>query len=166
MNRGPRRFSWLPPRAALSTGATDADLLARFTESSDEAAFELLVRRHSGMVYAACRRLLHDHNDADDAFQAVFLILARKAGSIARAEVVAGWLHRVAVRAALHLRAARARRHNREQPGVEQLPAPGESSDAGELARVLDEEIGRLPSRNRTAFILCCLEGKSGEEAA
>ena len=140
-------------------------ICSRFTESSDEAAFELLVRRHSGMVFAACRRLLHDPNDADDAFQAVFLILARKAGSIARAEVVAGWLHRVAVRAALHLRASRARRQSREQPGVEELFAPGDAGNA-ELARVLDEEIGRLPSRNRTAFILCCLEGKSGDEAA
>jgi len=157
LNRGPRRFTWLPPRVALSTGATDADLLARFTESNDETAFELLVRRHAGMVFAACRRLLNDPNDADDAFQAVFLILARNAGSIARAEVVAGWLHKVAVRAALHLRAARARRHNREQHGVEELTAPDNPGDAGELARVLDEEIGRLPTRNRTAFILCCL---------
>ena len=92
-------------------------------------------------------------------------MLARKAGSISRGEVLAGWLHRVAGRAALRVRADRVRRASREQPGIEQLPASAAADDS-ELARVLDEEIGRLPARHRSAFVLCYLEGKTGEAAA
>ena len=98
MNNG-RRFPCLvtlqPP------GVPDAELLARWVAHRDEAAFELLVRRHAPAVIATCRRLLADPNDADDAFQAVFLVLARKAASVARGEVLGAWLHRVACRAAL-----------------------------------------------------------------
>src|SRR3954468_19188428 len=82
---------------------SDADLLARFRAGRDQAAFELLVYRHGPLVWAACRRLLHDHHDAEDAFQAAFLALARRAGSIRRSASVPAWLHRVAVRAARHL---------------------------------------------------------------
>ncbi len=144
----------------------DADLLARFVANRDESAFELLLRRHAALVLATCRRILSDPNDADDAFQATFLVLARKAGSISRKEVVASWLHRVALRAALRVRTARARRTSREQPGVEEVPAPpAANGDLPDLYRVLDEELGRLPAHHRAAFILCCLEGKTGEEA-
>ena len=125
------------------------------------------MRRHGPLVLASCRRVLSDANDADDAFQATFLVLARKASSIARGEVLGGWLHRVASRAALRIRTGRAKRTNREEPEVvEQLPAQ-DAPDPGwrELERVLDEEITRLPARQRAVFVLCCLEGKTGEEA-
>src|SRR6185312_10180630 len=129
------------------------------TEERDEAAFELLLRRYAPMVLGACRRLLIDANDADDAFQAAFLVLARRAGTIARAEVVAAWLHRVAVRAALKVRAARTNRLARELTNGEPIHASNASGpESAELMHVLDEEIGRLPTRHRTAFVLCCLE--------
>ncbi|MBN9123075.1 MAG: sigma-70 family RNA polymerase sigma factor, partial [Planctomycetes bacterium] len=153
--------------ALSSTGPpADADLLARFAGTGDAAAFELLVRRHAPMVLAVCRRVLTDANDADDAFQATFLVLARKAGSVARREALAAWLHRVACRAALRVRADRARRTAREEPGAEHVPAPPVDPGLRELERVLDEEVAKLPERHRTAFVLCCLEGKTGEEAA
>jgi len=148
-------------------GVPDEELLARWVAHGDEAAFELLVRRYAPMVLAACRRLLRDPADADDAFQAAFLVLARKAGSVARGAVLAAWLHRVAVRAALRVRADRLKRTDRQETGmVDHLPAPAPADPAwSELLRVLDEEIERLPPRHRAAFVLCCLEGKTGEEA-
>lgn len=163
----------LPRLTALCTpdptaGVPDSDLLARWAAGRDEAAFELLVRRHGPAVLAACRRLLADAHDADDAFQAAFLVLARKAASVARGEALAGWLHRVACRVALRLRADRARRDRlREPPGaIDQVPAPSPTeSKPAELLRALDEELDRLPDRHRVAFVLCCLEGKTGEEA-
>jgi RND family efflux transporter MFP subunit len=162
----------LPPLTALrapdaTAGVPDSDLLARWAAGRDEAAFELLVRRHGPAVLAACRRMLADHHDADDAFQAAFLVLARKAASVARGEALAGWLHRVACRAALRLRADRAKRDRLREPpeAVEQLPAPPAEREPAELLRALDEELDRLPVRYRVAFVLCCLEGKTGEEA-
>jgi HlyD family secretion protein len=164
VNHGRRFPHWL---ALQAPGVPDADLLARWVAGRDEAAFELLVRRHAPTVLAACRRLLADPNDADDAFQAVFLVLARKAASVARGEVLGAWLHRVACRAALRIRADRARRTDRHEPGaVELLPDPAPADPAwAELLRVLDEEVERLPARHRAVFVLCCLEGKTGEEA-
>lgn len=162
----------LPPLTALHptdppTGVPDADLLTRWVTHRDESAFELLVRRHTPTVFAACRRLLCDPNDADDAFQATFLVFARKAASITRREVLAAWLHRVACRVALRVRADHAKRTERREPNsVEQLSAPPAADPAWtELIRVLDEEVERLPARHRAVFILCCLEGKTGEEA-
>ena len=162
-----RRYPRFPQIPALHpTGPpADADLLSRFIETCDEVAFELLVRRHAPMVLAACRRMLADANDADDAFQATFLVLARKAGSVSRGEVLAGWLHRVACRAALRIRADRARRTGSAESNIEQLPAPSFDFNLCELERVLDEELAKLPERHRAAFVLCCLEGKTGEEA-
>jgi RNA polymerase sigma factor (sigma-70 family) len=152
-----------PPVAGLS----DAQLLERFVASRDEAAFELLLWRHGPTVLGVCRRLLSDPNDAEDAFQATFLALARKAGSITRREVVGTWLYRVAYRVATRARAERARRASREQGDVDQLLAPAGVDPAWrELRAVLDEEVDHLPARHRDAFVLCCLEGKTGEEAA
>src|SRR4051794_14253032 len=91
-----RRLFRSPAWAAGHEGVADAALLERFARDRDEAAFELLLRRHGPMVLAACRRLLGDEDDAEDAFQAAFLALARKAGSLARREAVAAWLYRVA----------------------------------------------------------------------
>ncbi|HEX4607454.1 MAG TPA: sigma factor, partial [Urbifossiella sp.] len=96
-------------------GSPDGDLVRRFAATRDEPAFAELVRRHGPMVWAACRHLLPDHADAEDAFQATFLALARSAGSIRAAAAVGGWLHGVAVRAATKIRRSAARRRGREQ---------------------------------------------------
>jgi RND family efflux transporter MFP subunit len=153
--------------APAQAGLSDAQLLDRFVTSRDEAAFELLLWRHGPTVLGVCRRLLNDPNDADDAFQATFLALARKAGSIARREVVGTWLHRVAYRVALRVRAQRARQAGSELADLDLLPAPAEGDPSWrEFREVLDEEVERLPARHRAAFVLCCLEGKTGAEAA
>jgi len=145
-------------------GVPDSELLRRFAETRDEAAFELLVWRHGSLVMGTCRRVLGRSADADDAFQAAFLVLARKAASVRRGESLGGWLHRVALRGALRLRAAAGRRARVEtQTSAEpatHLPAPDDT------AAVLDEEIGRLPDKLRVAFVLCELEGRTDAEAA
>src|ERR1700731_1840457 len=96
-------------------GGSDAQLLQRFAEQHDEAAFELLVWRHARMVLGTCRRLLRDAHEAEDAFQACFLALARQAGSISRRESVGGWLHKIALRLAVAARARQAKRAAHEQ---------------------------------------------------
>ncbi len=145
----------------------DAHLLHRFLRDGDANAFELLLWRHGPMVLGVCRRLLRDEHEAEDAFQATFLALLKKGNSIATGAALGGWLYRVAYRAALRLRAAQARRARREQPGADELPCPALGPPGDEDFRsVLDEEVNRLPARHRAAFVLCCLEGKSGAEAA
>ena len=104
--------------AAGGDGVGDAELLGRFAATGDEAAFELLVRRHQRLVFGVCRRILRDHHDAEDAFQATFLALARKAGGIGKREALAGWLFRVAYRAALTARAGRARQVKGDGPAA------------------------------------------------
>jgi RNA polymerase sigma factor (sigma-70 family) len=145
----------------------DAQLLERFVAAHDEAAFEVLVWRHGELVWNVCRRVLRHEQDAEDAFQATFLALARKAASIGRRAAVAAWLYKVAYRAALAARAAAVNRARREAPLVD-LPAPGPPPGGGErdLWAVLEEEVNRLPDKYRLPFVLCCLEGKSGDEAA
>src|SRR6476646_5570135 len=134
---------------AGDAGPPDAELLGRFVDRRDEAAFALLVQRHGGMVYGVCRRLLPTDQDAEDAFQATFLVLAQKARAVAPREAVGGWLHGVARRAALLSRRSIARR--REQVGdVPERPA--DRSD--ELRAVLDEELARLPDAYRAVIVL------------
>ncbi len=147
--------------SAGAGGVPDAQLLDRFVAGRDEAAFELLLWRHGPMVLGVCRRVLRNTADAEDAFQASFLVLARKAASIGRREAVGSWLARVAYRVALRIRADVAKRAAVELPA---LAAPEPRWD--DLGEVVDEEINRLPARMRAAFVLCCLEGKSAEEAA
>jgi RND family efflux transporter MFP subunit len=152
-------------------GASDAQLLDRFAANRDEAAFELLLWRHARLVFGVCLRVLHDPHDAEDAFQATFLALARHAGRIAKREAVAGWLHKVACRVALTARRQQARRGAHETPlGAAEHPSVAPDAGAGaenqELQRVLDQEIGRLPARFRAPVVLCYLEGKSVDEAA
>jgi RNA polymerase sigma factor (sigma-70 family) len=158
-----RRLADAPGSGTL----TDGQLLERFVTSRDEAAFELLVWRHGPMVLSVCRRLLPCAQDAEDAFQAAFFVLARKATSITRREGVGGWLYRVAYRAALRARAGAARLARHEQPAVDldtaEAPADVPRSD---LRPVLDEEINRLPEKYRLAVVLCYLEGKTNQEAA
>jgi RNA polymerase sigma factor (sigma-70 family) len=145
---------------------TDRQLLERFTADRDEAAFAALVRRHGGLVFGVCRRLLGDAHDAEDAFQATFLVLAKKAGSIRQREYVAGWLHGVATRLARKARAQRVRRHFPEAPGPVPAPDVASAVAGAEACRLLDEELGRLPAHYRLPLVLCYLEGKSRREAA
>jgi RNA polymerase sigma factor (sigma-70 family) len=162
----------LPPDAARflrgvghdDPGATDADVLGRFIDRRDEGAFAQLVRRHGPMVYRTCRRLLPTDQDAEDAAQATFLVLAAKARAVAPREAVAGWLHGVARRAALLARRTIARR--REHVGeVPDRPAAGPDPFAG-LRAALDEELARLPDAYRVVTVLCDLEGRTRREAA
>jgi RNA polymerase sigma factor (sigma-70 family) len=144
---------------------SDTDLLSRVVGQRDTAAFEVLVWRHGGMVLGLCRRLLGNEHDAEDAFQATFLVLLRKAGTIGKRQALSSWLYKVAFRVALRLRARQ--RSRRERPGVE-IPAREATPELiwRDLRPVLDEEINALPAKYRTPFILCYLEGLTNEEAA
>jgi RNA polymerase sigma factor (sigma-70 family) len=148
-------------------GPTDAQLLERFVQQRDETAFEVLVWRHGGMVFNVCRRVLHHEHDAEDAFQATFLALVRKATAIGKRESVGSWLYKVAYRVALRARATAPLPPLPEQP----LPDPSAADPVVELAgrefdRVVDEEIHRLADKYRVAFVLCHLEGQTIEAAA
>ena len=143
----------------------DADLLARFAAGRDEAAFAALVARHGPMVLAACRRVL-GHHDAEDACQAAFLVLARRAGTVRIRGSVAAWLHGVARRAALAARRAAHRRRVHEARVVPPGPDPAPDHDLGELRAVLDREIARLPDKYRAVLVLADLEGRDRREVA
>src|SRR5262245_12099539 len=104
-----------PLTSMLRPESTDADLLRRFAHDRDETAFAALMRRHGPLVLGVCRRLLHDPNDADDAFQATFFVLARKAGAVGQPDRLANWLYGVALRVAQKARTAAARRQARQQ---------------------------------------------------
>lgn len=156
---------------AHGDGLTDGQLLERFRTECDEAAFEVLVWRHGPMVFGLCRRLLRNEQAAEDALQATFLTLVRKAGSISKRNSIGSWLYKVAYRIALRARAEAAKRagHEKQVPVLPPIETPGEaeSMTAGsELRAVLDEELNRLPERYRVPVILCWLEGKTHEEAA
>jgi RNA polymerase sigma factor (sigma-70 family) len=153
-----------PPQAA---DLTDAALLDRYIAHRDGLAFEALVRRHGPMVLGVCRRLLRCPQDAEDAFQTVFLVLIRKAGSVKPRERLAGWLHGVARRAALKAREASFRRRAREkQAAYMPEPAAPEENRGPDWERLLDQELGRLPEKYRLPLILCHLEGRTRQEAA
>jgi RNA polymerase sigma factor (sigma-70 family) len=151
--------------AALAADPTpDADLLARFAQAGDPAAFELLVRRHADLVWRVCRGVLrHDHHRVEDAFQATFLALARKAGQVRGP--AAGWLFRVARHAALKARAAAAR-HPGPLPADVPASATADPTAAAELSAVVAEEVARLPARFRDPVVLCLLGGHTHAEAA
>lgn len=151
--------------APAADHVADAELLHRFAASADAAAFELLVRRHADAVWATCRRMLGSDADAEDAFQATFLALIRKAKSI-RTPSAGGWLHQVAVNAALKLRERAGRVPSVEPQQLDATPAaPSESPDA-DLAVAVHEELARLPDRERLPVVLCDLEGLSHGDAA
>jgi RNA polymerase sigma factor (sigma-70 family) len=146
---------------------TDGQLLERFCSRREESAFALLLLRHGPMVLAVCRRTLADAADAEDAFQATFLVLARKAAAIRKRQSVASWLHGVAYRIAVKARAHAARRRLWERKAAIRTPAGPLAELAGqELRAVLEEELSRLPEKYRTPVILCDLEGKTHEQAA
>ncbi|MFL5342366.1 MAG: sigma-70 family RNA polymerase sigma factor [Gemmataceae bacterium] len=151
-------------RQSAARAGGDAELLERFLSRGDESAFEVLVWRHGAMVLNLCRRVVRHEHDAEDAFQATFLALARKGGTIGRRETIAGWLYRVAFRVALR---ARERQAKWPMP-LEQEPRRDGGADAlmRELRRVIDDEVNRLPPRYRAAFVLCHLEGRTRDQAA
>jgi len=145
----------------------DRELLRRFLETNDGDAFALLVRRHGPMVLGLACRVLGDRHLAEDVFQAAFLLLARKAHTIRRAESLSCWLHGVAFRLALRVRRSRHHRQQRElHIRPPSSPSPLEELTAQELLTVLDHELHQLPENQRAPLILCCLEGLSQEEAA
>jgi RNA polymerase sigma factor (sigma-70 family) len=146
---------------------TDRQLLERFATQRDEAAFAALVQRHGPMVLGLCRRVLRHPHDAEDAFQATFLVLVRKAGAIARPELLGNWLYGVANRTAARARAELARRRHEDRRVLERRTTdPVEEAAWRELRPLLDEEVNRLPDRYRRPFVLCYLEGKTNAEAA
>jgi RNA polymerase sigma factor (sigma-70 family) len=147
--------------------ASDARLLERFARQRDEAAFAELVQRHGPLVLGVCRRVLRHEHDAEDAFQATFLVLARKAGSIRRREALGGWLYEVAYHIALRARADAARRRRREEEAGVMARADGSTPESpGELQPILDEELHHLPEQDRRLLVLCYLQGKTHQEAA
>jgi RNA polymerase sigma factor (sigma-70 family) len=146
---------------------SDGELLRRFRERRDEAAFEALLGRHGPMVLGVCRRVAGDAHAAEDAFQATFLILAKKAASIRHQASVSNWLFGVARRVAGKARAqAEARRDRERQAANVPHAEPFDELAWQELRGVLDEEVGRLPEKCRAAVVLCHLEGKSYDQAA
>src|SRR5947209_2389258 len=136
------------------SGMTDGQLLGCFLEHRDEATFAALVKRHGPMVWGVCRRLL-PHHDAEDALQATFLVLVRKAGSILPWEMLANWLYGVAHQTALQSRRTTARRRTRERQ-VTQMPEPTtvEQDLWHDLKPLLDQELARLPDKYRVALVL------------
>src|SRR5262249_43381462 len=152
--------------AAGSGDVSDSDLLARFVASRDEAAFELLLWRHGTMVLHLCRDVTRDEHAAEDAFQATFLALVRKAASIRSRESLGAWLYQVAYRVAL-----RARRSERETVNLDAVDDPEarelpDEIELRELRPLLHEEVQRLPAKYRTPIVLCYLEGLTHEETA
>jgi RNA polymerase sigma factor (sigma-70 family) len=146
--------------------ATDGQLLERFLNHRSEAAFETLVRRHGSMVLGVCRRVLRHSQDAEDAFQATFLILVRKAAGLRGRRTVGDWLYGVAHNTALKARAANQRRRVKERQISIHRSQPPEAPEPNDWLPLLDQELSGLPDRYRRAIVLCDLEGKSRREAA
>lgn len=148
---------------AAATDGSDAELLARFAAQRDEAAFEALLRRHGLLVWSVCRRVLSEEHAAEDAFQATFLLLVRKARSVMKRASIRSWLHGVALRVALRARQQEQLRRRREQERP--IRHPGEATWQ-DVRPILDEEIQGLPEKYRLPIILCYLEGHTNDEAA
>jgi RNA polymerase sigma-70 factor (ECF subfamily) len=150
-----------PPEAG---GVSDGQLLELFLARRDEAAFAELVRRHGPMVLGVCRRILGNSHDADDAFQATFLVLVRRAAAVRPRSRVGNFLYGVACRTALEARRAAARRRRKEASVMPRSEAP--PAEWSDLVPVLDQELRRLPDRYRAPLLLCDIEGKTRKEAA
>jgi len=157
-------------RLGVASELSDGQLLDRFVERRDEGgedAFALLVRRHGPMVFGVCRRILASPHEAEDAFQATFLVLARKANTIARRDTLANWLYGVALRTAKDARSRTRRRRAWEERACQlRVVQAGGDDPFQELRLILDEELARLPARFRATVLLCELESLSRQEAA
>ena len=150
------------------TGAlSDGQLLDRFAVAKDAEVFEAIVDRHGPMVWGVCRRVLGNHHDAEDAFQATFIVLARRAASVFPRENVANWLYGVAHKTATKARTMKVKRLRREVP-VAEVPETGakRDEDRNDLLPQLDTELSRLPKKYRIPIVLCELEGKTHRQAA
>jgi RNA polymerase sigma factor (sigma-70 family) len=146
---------------------SDAQLLRRFAAARDEAAFAALLRRHGPLVLGVCRQVLRDPHDAEDAFQATFLVLAKKAGSIREREALGSWLYRVAFNLATTARTSAARRRARErEAGTMAQAPPAGDAPAHDWQPLLHEEVNRLPEKYRVPVVFCYLQGSTHEEAA
>jgi RNA polymerase sigma factor (sigma-70 family) len=150
-----------------AAGLSDSQLLECYVGRRDETAFEALLRRHGPMVLGVCRRLLRNPQDADDAFQATFVVLVRKAASVWPRDMLPNWLHGVAYQTAVRARSAAAKRRQRERP-VREMPElqARQPEPQDDLRAVLDQQLAALPSHYRVAVVLCDLEGKAHKEAA
>jgi RNA polymerase sigma factor (sigma-70 family) len=158
------RSTVMPPEEG---GATDGQLLQCYLNERNDAAFAALVRRHGPMVWGVCRRVVGHEQDAEDAFQATFLVLARKAASVVPRQAVGGWLHGVAYHTALKARAAAAKRRLKErQVEVMPEPQPAARDPWQDLQPLLDQELSRLPVKYRLPVVLCDLEGKARKDVA
>jgi RNA polymerase sigma factor (sigma-70 family) len=147
--------------------ATDADLLRRFACGQDEGAFAALLGRHGPMVLGVCERVLRNRHDAEDACQATFLVLARKARRVDRPELLGNWLYGVAFRTARKARARVAERRAKERRAVRALAEDAKADVVwADLRPVLDEEVSRLPDKFRLPFVLCYLQGRTNAQAA
>ncbi len=156
-------------RAALLHEAgdmTDGQLLERFLAMREEAAFEVLLRRHGPMVQGVCRRILCNVQDVEDAFQATFLVLIRKGPSLLPRHTLGNWLYGVAYHTALKARAAGWKRRSKERQAAMSRPQTPAEDMENDLLPLLDRELERLPDKYREAVVLCELEGKTREEAA
>jgi RNA polymerase sigma factor (sigma-70 family) len=147
-------------------GLQDGQLLQRFA-AGEESAFTALVRRHGPMVLGVCRRILGNVHEAEDAFQATFLVLLRRAHALDRRGSLAGWLYTVAYHVALRARARAARRQRQERKVAQMADTVAPAAELWhDLQPLLDDELGRLPDNQREAVLLCCVQGKSHAEAA
>jgi RNA polymerase sigma factor (sigma-70 family) len=145
----------------------DGQLLERFVNAADESAFQVLVRRYGPLVLSVCTRVLGNEHDAEDAFQATFLVLARKAGSLRAPGLLGPWLYGVAYRTALKAKAESLKRRKLERRLADMACPPDADNLVWlDLRPVLDEEVNRLPRKYRAPFVLCYLEGKTNEQAA
>jgi RNA polymerase sigma factor (sigma-70 family) len=158
--------------SGTASGLSDRQLLERFIHQRDTAAFEMIVVRHGPMVLRVCSSLLHDHpHDAQDAFQATFVVLVQRSGSIRRLDSLGNWLFGVACRAAARVRVGSARRRAVEERAAARVveavePAEVEDGDREEFGPVLREEVRRLPEKYREAVVLCYWEGLTQEQTA
>jgi RNA polymerase sigma factor (sigma-70 family) len=147
---------------------SDRELLGRFVDFRDEQAFATIVRRHGPMVFGVCRRVLDNAQDAEDAFQATFVVLARKGHAVQKPELLANWLYGVAYRTARKARAQASRRghHERQAALMAGAEAPQAAENWQEIREVIDEELQHLPPKYRVPLVLCYLEGMTNEQAA
>jgi RNA polymerase sigma factor (sigma-70 family) len=145
---------------------SDRQLVEQLIAGRGEAVFEAILRRHGAMVYRVCRRVLQHHQDAEDAFQATFLVLAQRLRTVRKHASLASWLHGVALRLALEAKAGAATRRRHEARASVCRTMPPDDVSWGEVRAVLDAELAALPEKWRLPLVLCFLEGRTQDEAA